>query len=359
MVNLEQYAFYRYEKLESIELPRSLRKIGKGTFRECRKLRYIVIPEKVGILGEGVFFQCVKLEHIELPRSLRKIGKETFRDCKSLRAIKILEGVELIDESAFEGCGKLEHIELPKSLTKIGAEVFSQCKLLRVIKIPDGVEYIGRAAFMECEKLERIELSIRLKQIEDYAFDNCTELRVIKAPDGVEDIGLCAFSDCSKLMVAYIPQRVQLGEDICLGVSDDFVRYTDNEEYKALPVVADVDRRGHELNNRPIVCITKQPYFRFSNLEKGLAIFPGAREILRTLLLVQNRKQTESPGSFPPEILLYILEFLKWSEMHYRLDRSINDELLDSGDVKNSIFSSSISMKSLKVYVLTHSEDDS
>ena len=76
--------------------------------------------------------------------------------------------------------------------------------------------------------------------------------------------------------------------------------------------------RGIELNARPIVYLTREPYFRFINREMGLELFPGAREVLLMVCLVQNRIHNESPESFPKEILLCILEFLKWSEMHYR-----------------------------------------
>ena len=116
-------------------------------------------------------------------------------------------------------------------------------------------------------------------------------------------VGTCVFKGCNQLIVAYVPQHLQLNPNVFASVSAGFLRYTDIDLYNAIPIVR----------------LTRQPYFRFSNREVGLELFPGAREVLRTLYFVQNRIDGNSPISFPMEILLYILEFLKWSEMHYRL----------------------------------------
>ena len=95
--------------------------------------------------------------------------------------------------------------------------------------------------------------------------------------------------------------------------------YNNIEKSNALPVVADVARRRDDVNSRPIVRLTKQPYFQFINIDMGLEMFPGSIEILLILCLVQNRIDGNSRISFPKEMLLYILNFLKWSEMHYQL----------------------------------------
>ena len=270
-------------------------------------------------LGEGAFLGCKQLEHVELPRSLKEIGKSVFGYCEGLIAIKIPEGVERLGEGAFELCEQLEHVELPRSLKEIGRSAFRLCEGLIAIKIPEGVERLGERVFECCKQLEHVDLPSILREIGMWAFGYCSSLKAIKIPERVEKMEEYTFSGCKQLIVAYVPQNVQLDDNVFQGVSAGFVRYSDIVEYNALPVVADVSRRGIELNARPIVCVTKQPYFRFINREIGLDLFPSARKILLTLLLVQNQKQTESPGSFPPEILAIILGFLKWSELSYPL----------------------------------------
>ena len=116
-------------------------------FKEHPRATRIKIPEGVERLGEGAFDSCSQLEHLELPRSLREIGKSAFRLCEALRAIKIPEGVERLGEGAFDSCYQLEHVELPRSLKEIGKSAFRWCEALRAIKIPEEWKDLVRAHF--------------------------------------------------------------------------------------------------------------------------------------------------------------------------------------------------------------------
>ena len=119
-------------------------------------------------------------------------------------------------------------------------------------------------------------------------------------------------------MVAYVHKDVQLGRNVFAGVSADFVRYTDIDVYNALPVVEDEIRRRDKLNNRPIVRLTRQPYFRLSNRAKGLEVFQGSRGALFWIALNLNRLFGVRDHSV---VIIEILKNFKWSDLEYDLGR--------------------------------------
>ena len=307
------------QKLEFfVDLPRVLREIKRELFRGCVSLKAIKIPEGVEILGEHSFFECFQLEHVELPGTLLRIGEGVFDSCGSLRAIKIPDGVEFLEECAFGGCEQLEHVELPSSLREIGGGVFTYCKSLKSVKIPDGVERLEDAAFNMCEQLEHVELPSSIRQVENCAFYRCKSLKVVKIPEGVASLGGEAFMQCGQLIAAYVHQDVQLGDDVFAGVSADFVRYTEIEKYHAHPVVADVYHRRDELNNRPIVRLTREPYFRLSNIEMGVEVFPGSRD---ALFWVALNVMNFGDDGIPSVVIIEIFKNFKWSDLEYDLGR--------------------------------------
>ena len=151
---------------------------------------------------------------------------------------------------------------------------------------------LGKGVFYSCEELEHVELPSSLREIRDSAFAYCRVLRAIKIPEGVTRLGERVFYSCEELVAAYVPQHLQLGDRVFEGVDAGFVRYTDIKAFNSLEVVADVDRRAHELNNRPIVRLTKQPYFQISNRAKGVGdISRCSRDI--TNVIVSSKAKTD------------------------------------------------------------------
>ena len=88
-----------------------------------------VDPSVTNILAQA-FVKRPKLEVVELPEGLIRIGNEAFCDCKSLKSINIPSTVEEIGERAFESCEKLEDIMLPAGLRRLGGWAFCECESL-------------------------------------------------------------------------------------------------------------------------------------------------------------------------------------------------------------------------------------
>ena len=91
---LPGFAFYYCTALTTIEFPTDITSIPSGTFKGCKSLKELVIPEGItklsdmsGGLPDGLFAECSSLEKITLPASLTYIDSCTFANCKNLTAI--------------------------------------------------------------------------------------------------------------------------------------------------------------------------------------------------------------------------------------------------------------------------------
>ena len=73
----------------------------------------VVIPEKVKYKGKTY--------------PVTMIGSSAFKDCVKLKEVVIPNSVTVIDSYAFSGCTGLKNIKIPNSVTSIGWRVFSGC----------------------------------------------------------------------------------------------------------------------------------------------------------------------------------------------------------------------------------------
>lgn len=91
------------------------------------------------------FYECKKLKYVEIPNGITRIRDGVFRGCSSLQNIELPDSVRLIEDLAFSNSG-LKTIHLPKSLTHIGFNAFVGCNI-ESITIPYTVDYIDNSAF--------------------------------------------------------------------------------------------------------------------------------------------------------------------------------------------------------------------
>ena len=163
-------------------------KIRVNAFKECKKLKSIVIPYSVTSIGVGVFWKCISLESITILSEVVSIGDYAFYGCTNLKSVLFDEGTQLTsmgDHGTFYNCASLTSITLPCGVTSIGGSAFYGCINLESITIPFGVTSIDASAFHGCEKLPSIIIPSSVTSIGVYAFDYCSSLKSVIFEDVV------------------------------------------------------------------------------------------------------------------------------------------------------------------------------
>lgn len=187
ITEISDNTFDNLQKITSVQLPSSLRKIGRKAF-EGTPIEKIVIPEGVTDIENEAFCNCDKLREVVLPESLESLGCQAFQKCRSL-----------------------EEIRIPSKITSIGQRTFDGCERLKTAILPDELGQIGKHAFLFCEGLTEIDLPEGLRWIDEGAFMACHNLKNISIPDSVEKIGKDAFNSCE---VAIVPRHINNLDDI-------------------------------------------------------------------------------------------------------------------------------------------------
>ena len=149
------------------------------------------------------------LERVELPDTIRRIGREAFKDCKKLREVNLPDALTEIDAKAFENCEMLSDVVLPSSLKNLYRLAFRNCKSLKQVTLPcsiggeeifaysglesltiaDGVDKIGYMTFCEAP-LRELNLPSSLKTFDTNVIGNCASLESLTLNDGLEDVDL-------------------------------------------------------------------------------------------------------------------------------------------------------------------------
>lgn len=227
--------------MEDVRLPAALKSIGPMTFRDCKNLRRIALPDKIKCIGKGCFYSS-GLEEIELPRSLEKIRPGTFDECRSLKTIRVNDGCNaglcaarapnttkivpllttVVGTVNILDLRNIAQVVIPEGTERIGNHWFC-CSDVVSVTIPASVAEIGTSAFCECKKLATVVfqryteperarggsifsccmgktddeeapfVDSKLRLIGREAFCGCSSLRNIDLPDSVEEIGVDAF----------------------------------------------------------------------------------------------------------------------------------------------------------------------
>ena len=245
------------ENLKKIEFPDSLERIGNESFRSCKSLEEISVPEGVDIIGESAFMysglkkvslpetvvnigdyafmECIHLSEINLPKNIENIGHWCFDNTdylldmesdeygckyvgdillgytgKGAKRIKIRDGTRLIAAGAFEDGEFIEGVYIPNSVEIIGEYVFYNCYRLKEVYFQEGsrLSELKPVTFGQCISLEEIELPEGLKKIQDHVFINCA-FKTITMPENVEYVDPYAISEYDMLEEVRVPKKLK------------------------------------------------------------------------------------------------------------------------------------------------------
>lgn len=283
ITEIEDYGIYGNEKLVSVEIPVTVKKVGANAFKSCSSLQKVDLPS-VETLGASVFERCGKLTtvtlspdlqvipdyafqycgslaDVPLPSSLVSIGVSAFRECDGLSAVvmpntvttlnknayrncnilttvTLSSGLQAIPDNAFRDCGSLVDVPLPPSLVSIGTGAFEQCRSLTSVNMPNTVTTLNNSAYYVCTNLKEVKLSENLKNIGDASFCECGNLISIDIPASVSTINSHAFRNCVKLETVTLHEGLQSIEGASFSGCKSLVSVTIPETVTSIGVEA-------------------------------------------------------------------------------------------------------------------------
>lgn len=246
IVEIKDGAFADCSALSEINIPSTVKKMGKNTFVGCTSLKKVTIPPSITEIPENTFVGCVNLTEVDLPDNLTEIGKMAFHKCYSLTDIELPDSVTKIGDSAFFDCVTLNHLTLPDSLTEIGDMAFGYapietfdtegCSAFKVVDnilynsnetkiyraapsisgdvyIKDGVQEINGGAFSFCQNITSLFIPDSVTRIGGYGFSECTSMTSVKFSEGLKQLDTSSFAYNTALESVELPVSLEtMGE---------------------------------------------------------------------------------------------------------------------------------------------------
>ena len=214
-----------HAQVESNKIPtRALYKVDRQVIDDPRAyqgvvylpIRHLILPEGIQEIGDFAFSR-MRLEQVNLPKSLRKLGRSCFSSCHWLNTDPLIipEGITSIPPQCFINCQCFKKLVLPSTLKTIEGAAFYNTRVEEA-NFPEGLEYIKGLAF-EGSDLKKAILPSTLKDLSEFTFSMCPKLQEIKIPEGVTKIPLGFASWCHLLEEVNIPKSVTVIEVDAFG----------------------------------------------------------------------------------------------------------------------------------------------
>ncbi len=177
--------FWHCKNLKTINLPSTLKIVEKSyVFADCSSLSEITFPAGLEEIGDGAFFGT-SLVNVDLSHCTNlHIGDSSFRECKALKSVKLPDNLKVIEDETFYECSALTEVVLPKSLVTIDLIAFEYCSSLEQIIFPTSLKIISNRAFGHCDSLKEVVIPYGTETIR-FAFQSCPNLKSLYIPDTV------------------------------------------------------------------------------------------------------------------------------------------------------------------------------
>lgn len=209
--------------LREVTIGASVTEIGTGAFHGCTALTAITVDAGNAAYqstADGIVYTAAGDEIVAVPAALSGavtllptvtvIPADTFRDCRLITSLVLPDGLSAIGDGAFAGCSLLASFNIPDSLALVGRDAFDGTAWYRAQE--DGVVYIGRVLYI-C-KGNRAPTSLIVREgtvsITAGAFAYDLTLEKIDIPASVRYIGAGVFRGVNirSLILPYIGDSV-------------------------------------------------------------------------------------------------------------------------------------------------------
>ena len=221
VIGIEKDAFWGAYYLQRLELPATLRKIGKDAFAACKNLSLVVSHIVHPFVIDGNTFSQANWNEVTYTYNYFPSSAALYVPIGSKMEYEAIEGWTQFARIA-EGEPKdivvnnIMYLCLPDLKTATVVQDNSY-KELTTVSIPaqvehEGVTYhvvaISNSAFDDCYKITSLTLPSTLKTIGDYAFSYCSGMKDLVIPEGCETIGNYAFAYCTGLQKLTLPSTL-------------------------------------------------------------------------------------------------------------------------------------------------------
>lgn len=145
-----------YKQAASVKIIRTQFR-ANSLITSFNELEYFINVEQIGVTGNsgGAFYNCVNLTFITLPSNVKYLyGDGTFRLCKKITSLYIPDSVIQTGSGTFAEMSTLVSVRVSKNMNLYKSDMFFDDKLLETITNatpPTGVSYRG---FSFCKKLD-------------------------------------------------------------------------------------------------------------------------------------------------------------------------------------------------------------
>lgn len=177
---------------------------------------------QVDEIGDYAFYNISHVSNIVFPSSLRKIGKYAFYGNKFTEVI-FNSGLEEINDHAFDNSKEIKSFSLPNSIIRVGKAAFRNCLLLESVQsTSSSYTTLEADTFKYCVNLKNIKLD-KVNCIGESVFEGCTSLASYDMPN-IKHIGDYAFKDCTGIKNIILDTNLEtIGNHAfegCTNVSD-------------------------------------------------------------------------------------------------------------------------------------------
>ena len=210
----QKYTFgdYTYVEYESEEY-------GNGVYitdynRESG-IKDLQIPNTIdgkSVIGidEYAFFENDSLVSVEIPSSVKWIGRSAFKRCIALQNVKLAEGIKGMDDFAFSGCQKLKNINIPSTLEILGTNFgycFESCSALEKFTVSSENKNFFSVDGVLCKNERRCDHNGFEEHVwgeDGYCVDTKDIILILYYPGGkkgefiIEENMRIAYADCFK-----------------------------------------------------------------------------------------------------------------------------------------------------------------
>ena len=234
VVGIDAQAFYGLDRLKTVVLPKSVSVIGDQAFGNCVNLKKVIVKGELTSVGVDVFegsdnweYKSITDENGDkfimfedfLYKYDGEIANNTIvkseedkggNEVASKQYLYIPSEVKELCSGSFKDQPGIVGVELPSKYTQLPKEVFANCRNLKSVDLKNVTE-INDGAFSDCTSLETIDLS-KVTSIGSNAFNN-TNLSSITLSNELTTIDNSTFANCLNLGNVTIPTSVTKIDD--------------------------------------------------------------------------------------------------------------------------------------------------